>query len=220
MLPRANNSSPLPHWRVHEPLGAPGCSPTTTLPSQLAVNPARTRSPGLCRRPNTDLPTKYPTHNSSSQRSIYRGTSPRHRSGNHPPTNYGCNREGQKTTFSKPYFSQAQKLGTMEIDPQSQEPQQKAQPTSLQDGRPPVPTVHSLQRRLDGQDRPQGRLPNSGSAGDVSQIPPIPLERGNLPIQSNAIWVEHSPLCVHETAEKAYSEPMGSKSSHTWTICS
>ena len=77
MPSRANSSSPPFHEGAHAPnTGAPGCNPITLLPKQLAVNPTRTRNPRLCRRLSTDLPSQYPMHNPSSQRSVYRCTSP------------------------------------------------------------------------------------------------------------------------------------------------
>ena len=86
----------------------------------------------------------------------------------------------------------------METDTQTHKPKQTAQPASLQDGGSSLPTVYSFQSGLDGQ----GCLPYSNSAGGISEVSPVPLERNLLQIQGNAFWTKHSPICVHKIAEK------------------
>ena len=76
--------------------------------------------------------------------------------------------------FLSPFF---QELWPMETDTQPQGLEETTRSASFQDGGPALSIVHSLQRGLDGQDRPQGRLSYSSSAIKISEFSPIPLER-------------------------------------------
>ena len=125
----------------------------------------------------------------NSQRNFYLVTTSCCRAENFPPTGYGWNR----ATFSQPILPPAQGRWPMWTDTQPQKSKQTTLPASLQDGGPSLPTVYSFQRGLGGKYRPQRCLPYSSSAEVTSEVPPVPLEVNDLPIQGNTLGLNIAP---------------------------
>ena len=125
----------------------------------------------------------------NSQRNFYLVTTSCCRAENFPPTGYGWNR----ATFSQPILPPAQGRWPMWTDTQPQKSKQTTLPASLQDGGPSLPTVYSFQRGLGGKYRPQRCLPYSSSAEVTSEVPPVPLEVNDLPIQGNTFLLAQIP---------------------------
>ena len=78
---------------------------------------------------------------------------------------------------------------------------------TLSDGRYADSGSTHPERRLDGQDRPEGRVPACTDPSSISKISADTFKRGDIPVQGTPVWIEHCTASIHTNIESGSEAP-------------
>ena len=115
-------------------------------------------------------------------------------------------------------FRGSESIGRMETSYRSERPEPLHSLSVIQDGDHLVRPSSHQEGRLDGINRPQGRLLPCSDAPTIQEIPPILLPKQDLAIPGPSVWTEHGSESFHKNGST--SSCFTSSSRHSFSSLS
>ena len=138
----------------------------------------------------------------SSYKMFDRGTCQNNTRGLRPPDKGGnCGNPGIHRQLCFPTIPGGEERGRTKASNKPQGPKLLHRGRALQDGRPAPSSGFDPASGLDGQARPEGRLPTGPNSPGQSMFPPIPVGTEDIPVCMSALWSDISTSSVYQDNE-------------------